>query len=138
MYKAIATQSPSYLLNVISRNNTTCSIRVSNNILMLGTKHIFFLNSYFSSAIKEWDRLDIDIRKSDSISIFINCIHCQIIFPVLSIHKDSNFLKSCTYVSVICVIINSNITFWIPLIHSVAVALMSKQLFIFFVYSPIF
>ena len=37
---------------------------------MLGTKHNFLLNSYFPSAIKEWNRLDIDIRKSDSISIF--------------------------------------------------------------------
>ena len=27
-------------------------------------------NSYFPSSIKEWNRLDIDIRKSDSISIF--------------------------------------------------------------------
>ena len=37
---------------------------------MLGTKHNFFQNSYFPSSIKEWNRLDIDIRKSDSISIF--------------------------------------------------------------------
>ena len=39
---------------------------------MLGTKHNFFRNSYFPSSIKEWNRLDIDIRKSDSISIFKN------------------------------------------------------------------
>ena len=37
---------------------------------MLGIKHNFFQNSYFPSSIKEWNRLDIDIRKSDSISIF--------------------------------------------------------------------
>ena len=37
---------------------------------MLGTKHNFFQNSYFPAAIKEWNRLDIDIWKSDGISIF--------------------------------------------------------------------
>ena len=37
---------------------------------MLSTKHNFFQNSYFPAATKEWNRLDIDIRKSDSISIF--------------------------------------------------------------------
>ena len=37
---------------------------------MFGKKHNFFQNSYFPSSIKEWNRLDIDIRKSDSISIF--------------------------------------------------------------------
>ena len=37
---------------------------------MLGTKHNFFQNSYFPAAIKKWNRLDIDIQKSDSISIF--------------------------------------------------------------------
>ena len=44
--------------------------RGSDNIPLLGTKHNFFQNSYFPSSIKEWNRLDIDIRKSDSISIF--------------------------------------------------------------------
>ena len=37
---------------------------------MLGTKHNFFQNSYFPAAIKEWNSLDTDIRKWDSISIF--------------------------------------------------------------------
>ena len=37
---------------------------------MLGIKHYFFQNSYFLTTIKEWNILDIDIWKSDSISIF--------------------------------------------------------------------
>ena len=41
-----------------------------DNIPLLGTKHNFFQNSYFPAAIKEWNRRDIDIRKSGSISIF--------------------------------------------------------------------
>ena len=55
---------------MIPRKNTSCPTRGSDNIPLLATKHNFFQNSYFPAAIKEWNRLDIDIRKSDSISIF--------------------------------------------------------------------
>ena len=59
---------------MIPRNNTTRPTRRSDNIPLLVTKHNFFQNSYFPAAIKEWNRLDIDIRKSDSICIFKNRI----------------------------------------------------------------
>ena len=49
---------------------TSRPTRGSDNIPLLGTKHNFFQNSYFPAAIKEWNRRDIDIRKSGSISIF--------------------------------------------------------------------
>ena len=55
---------------MISRKNTSCPTRGSDNIPLLGTKHNFFQNSYFPAAIKEWNSLDTDIWKSDSISIF--------------------------------------------------------------------
>ena len=55
---------------MIPRKNTSRPTRGSDNIPLLGTKRNFFQNSYFPTAIKEWNRLDIDIRKSDSISIF--------------------------------------------------------------------
>ena len=55
---------------MIPRKNAYRPTRGSDNIPLLGTKHKFFQNSYFPAAIKEWNRLDIDIRKSDSISIF--------------------------------------------------------------------
>ena len=70
LYKVIANQSPSYLFNMIPRKNTSRLTRRSDNIPLIGTKHNFFQNSYFPAAIKEWNRLDIDIRKSDSICIF--------------------------------------------------------------------
>ena len=60
---------------MILRNNTTRPTRGSDNIPLLGTKHSFFQNSYFPAAIKKWNRLDIDIWKSDSISIFKKHIH---------------------------------------------------------------
>ena len=59
LYKVIANQSPLYLFNMIPMQNTS-------PIPMLNKY------SYFPAAIKEWNRLDIDIRKSDSISIFKN------------------------------------------------------------------
>ena len=70
LYKVIANQSPSYLFKMIPKKNMSRPTRGSDNIPLLGTKHNFFQNSYFPSSIKEWNRLDIDIRKSDSISIF--------------------------------------------------------------------
>ena len=70
LYKVIANQSLSYLFNVIPKNNITHQTRGSDNIPLLGTKLNFFQNSYFPVGLKEWNRLDIDIRKSDSISIF--------------------------------------------------------------------
>ena len=49
--------------------STTHSTPESNLIPLLGTKHNFFQNSYFPAAIKERNRLGLDIRKSNSISI---------------------------------------------------------------------
>ena len=57
--------------NMIPRKNTSLSTRGSADIPLLSTKHRFFQNSYFPAAIKEWNRLDIDIWNSDSISISI-------------------------------------------------------------------
>ena len=55
---------------MIPTKNTSRPTRGSDNIPLLGTKHNFSQNSYFPAAIKEWNRRDIDIRKSGSISIF--------------------------------------------------------------------
>ena len=70
LHKVVANQSPFYLFNMIPRKNTSPPTRGLDNIPLLGNKHNFFKNIYFSATIKEWNRLDIDIWKSDSISIF--------------------------------------------------------------------
>ena len=54
---------------MISRKDTPRRTRGSGNIPFLCSKQNVFQNSYFPVTIKEWNRLDIDIRKSDSISI---------------------------------------------------------------------
>ena len=70
LYKVIANKSPSYLFNMTPTKNTSRPTQETDNTPLLGTKHNFFLNSYFPAAIKEWNRLDIDIWKSNSITIF--------------------------------------------------------------------
>ena len=93
--KVIANQSPSYLFNMIPRKNTSRQTRGSDNVPLLGTKHNFFQNSYFPAAIKEWNKLETDIRKSESISMFKKRI-LSFIRPlrkkslILIIHKDTN------------------------------------------------
>ena len=69
LYKVIPNQSP-YLFKMMLKKNMSRSTRGSDNIPLLDTKHNIFQNSYFPSSIKEWNRLDIEIWKSDSISIF--------------------------------------------------------------------
>ena len=42
----------------------------SNNIPAIHTRHNYFKNSFFPSAISEWNSLDCIIRNSESLSIF--------------------------------------------------------------------
>ena len=72
---------------MIPRKNISRPNRGSDKIPLLDTKHNFFQNSYLRAAIKERNRLDIDIRKSNSISIFKKCI-LSFIRPLP--HKFSN------------------------------------------------
>ena len=55
---------------MIPRKNTPRPTRGSDKMSLLGNKQNFFQNSQFRAAINENNRLDMDIRKSDSISIF--------------------------------------------------------------------
>ena len=56
--------SPSYLFQLIPSPNTRYFARNSENIPQLCTKHDFFKNSFFPSAIKEWNNLDIQVFAS--------------------------------------------------------------------------
>ena len=50
----------------VSRHNT----RNTNNIPQFKVKHNFFQNSFFPSAVIEWNKLDLKIRNSESFNIF--------------------------------------------------------------------
>ena len=61
LFKSITNQSPSYLLNLIPRINTACSVWSSRIIPLLCAEHNFFLNTFSPSVIKEWNRIDTNI-----------------------------------------------------------------------------
>ena len=92
--------------------------------------------------VKEWSRLDIDIRKSDSISIFKKRI-LSFKRPLPNKVSNSHYpqrLKLLTRLRLGFSHLRYHKikhNFWIASIHTVAVALISKQLFIFF-YCPNF
>ena len=46
------------------------STRNTNNIPQFKVKHNFFRNSFFPSAVIEWNKLDLNIRNSESLNIF--------------------------------------------------------------------
>ena len=71
-YKIYKNKSPSYLHNLIPGRVKFYSARSSqiDNISKLKTRSNFFRNSFFPSSITEWNKLDHDIRNSDSLNIF--------------------------------------------------------------------
>ena len=72
LYKVLKSESPSYLSNTIpDSNNRQHQTRNSGNIPSFFAKHDYFKNSFFPSAITEWDKLDCYIRRADSVKVFI-------------------------------------------------------------------
>ena len=63
-------KSPSYLFNLIPNFNRVHNTRLSYNIPTIKVKHDYFKNSFFPSAISEWNKLDLNIRNSASLNAF--------------------------------------------------------------------
>ena len=70
-YKTYKNKSP-YLYDLFPDRVKFYSTRSSqiNNISNIKTRSNFFRNSFFPSTITEWNKLDRDIRNSDSLNIF--------------------------------------------------------------------
>ena len=70
--KIYKNKSRSYLYNLIPDRVKFYSTRSSqtNNISNIKTRSNFFRNSFFRSTITEWNKLDRDIRNSDSLNVF--------------------------------------------------------------------
>ena len=49
---------------------STYNTRNTNNIPLFTVKHNFFRNSFFLSAVIEWNKLDLNNRNSESLNIF--------------------------------------------------------------------
>ena len=69
-YKIFNDKSPSYLFNLIPNFNRVHNTRLSYNIPTIKVKHDYFKNSFFPSAISEWNKLDLNIRNSASLNAF--------------------------------------------------------------------
>ena len=73
-YKIYREKSPNYLFETIPSNNRFYALRNPENVPMLRTNHNFFKNSFFPSVIIEWNKLDLEIRNSESLLTFKNKI----------------------------------------------------------------
>ena len=63
-------KSPSYIFNLITNFNRVHNTRLSYNVPPIKARHGYFKNSYFPSAITEWNKLDLSIRNSASLNTF--------------------------------------------------------------------
>ena len=61
---------PSYLFSLIPNFNRAHNTRFSYNIPPVKVRHDYFKNSFFPSAITEWNKLDLNIRNSASLNTF--------------------------------------------------------------------
>ena len=70
LYKVLENESPPYLFNTIPKNNRQRQTRYSDNIPTFFTKHDYFKNSFFPSAITEWNKLECYVKNADSFDVF--------------------------------------------------------------------
>ena len=109
--KILKNEHPKYLFHLILVRCTSYVTRTESNIPLIKTKHNFFKNSFFPSAIIECNNLYPNLRNSKSISVFkekiLNFIRPTILSPLLTfsstvpslLMKDA--LSSTLYVALI-------------------------------------
>ena len=73
-FKIYKNQCPKYRFDIILQCNCQCRITNAHNIPKIGLKHQFFKSSYFPSTIIEWNKLDSNIRNSETLEIFTSKI----------------------------------------------------------------
>ena len=69
-FKLKKNEHPSYLFDIIPKVLSTRPTRNHNNIPLFNVKHEYFRNSFFPSTVIEWNKLDNNIRNSESVSDF--------------------------------------------------------------------
>ena len=69
-YKIFNEKSPLYLFNLIPNLNRVHNTRLSYNIPPIKLRDDYFKNSFFPSALTEWNKLDLNIRNSESLNTF--------------------------------------------------------------------
>ena len=73
-YQVYKIHSPKYLFNNIPVTVSRYNTRNINNIPQFKVEHNFFRNSFFPSAVIEWNKLDLNIRNSESLNVFRNSL----------------------------------------------------------------
>ena len=61
---------PNYLHDMIPSTTRTCASRNVTNIHVVLVNNNYFMNTLFQSTITEWNKLDLNIRNSASLTIF--------------------------------------------------------------------
>ena len=69
-YKIPKSQSLKYFYSIIPIQNMSYRTRKCNKIPAINVKHDFFKNTFFSSTLMEWNKLDREIKNSESIVTF--------------------------------------------------------------------
>ena len=69
-FKIIKNQSPKYLFELIPTARQAYMTRHKNSVPLFNVKHDYFKNSFFPSTVIEWNKLDSNIRNSESLAIF--------------------------------------------------------------------
>ena len=69
-YRIYKNKSSLYLFNLILEKTSFYPTRNVDSIPLIKIKHKFFKNTFFPSAIIEWNKLDPTIRNAESLDIF--------------------------------------------------------------------
>ena len=69
-YKVFKTQSPRYLFEVIPTAKRAYITRNNDKLPHFKVKLNYFKNSFFPSTVIEWNKLDLNIRNSESLTSF--------------------------------------------------------------------
>ena len=69
-YKVFKTQSPRYLFEVIPTAKRAYITRNNDKLPHFKVKHNYFKNSFFPSTVIEWNKLDLNIHNSKSLTSF--------------------------------------------------------------------
>ena len=73
-YKFYKHELPQYLFKLFPLRQFPYTTRNTENIPLFKTKHNFFKNSFFLSAVIEWNNLDLNIGNFRSFNAFKNSI----------------------------------------------------------------
>ena len=63
-------QSPKYLFELIPTARQAYMSRHKKSVPLFNVKHDYFKNSFFHSTVIEWNKLDSNIKNSESLALF--------------------------------------------------------------------